>query len=341
MRTKPTQPEFRLPLIGQYGWSIAIVALASLVWLCAPAESIAQDTARIGADVSLNDSLPPEAQGITVIQNLGNTIPIDLPLTDSLGREIKSGHVFNGKLPTIVTLNYSDCPMLCSVQLNQLTDSLNQLDLKINEDFQVLTVSIDPKETTQRSAETKEKYLTRMPNQPGAVEGWTFATAKQPVITKLADTLGFKYRYDAVNKQYNHPAMLAFVSPNGVITRYSLSIDFPPDQLKLALVEAGEGNVGSTVDQFILWCYSYDPNSNSYTPHAWRIMRLCGLGFVGILLAALVPYWAGRKGSSATRPEDENAPTFPGEAATGENVMPNEPPFDGSPNSDSTPNDQV
>ena len=112
--------------------------------------------------------------------------------------------------------------------------------------------------------------------------------------------------------------MLAFVSPTGVITRYSLSIDFPPDQVKLALVEAGEGNVGSSVDQFILWCYSYDPNSNSYTPHAWRIMRLCGAGFVGLMLAALVPYWAGRKGNGTPRTEDDAAPTFPGSEPSGD-----------------------
>ena len=251
----------------------------------------------MGAKPSLNNALPAEARGVTVDQNLGATIPINLPLTDSRGQAIKTGYVFNGNLPTIVTLNYSDCPMLCSVQLNKLTSALNKLDLQIGKDFQVLTVSIDPKESTRRAEETKQKYLLDLPKQPGAERGWTFATAKQPIIDKLTDVLGFRYRYDAANKQYNHPAMLAFVSPTGVITRYSLSIDFPPDQLKLAIVEAGEGNVGSAVDQFILWCYSYDPSSNSYTPAAWKIMRLCGLGFIGVMVAALVPYWVGRKGN--------------------------------------------
>ncbi|MCA9138854.1 MAG: SCO family protein [Planctomycetales bacterium] len=319
MRTTTTQLETRnRSAIGAIVRATFAAATAAMVWVCAASELPAQDTARLGPDVSLNDSVPPEALGITVVQNLGETIPTNLPLTDSQGRPIKTGYIFNGKLPTIVTLNYSDCPMLCSIQLTKLTESLNQLDLKINEDFQILTVSIDPKETTKRAAETKAKYLMNLPNQPQAEQGWTFATAKQPIITKLADTLGFKYRYDAANKQYNHPAMLAFVSPTGVITRYSLSIDFPPDQVKLALVEAGEGNVGSSVDQFILWCYSYDPNSNSYTPHAWRIMRLCGAGFVGLMLAALVPYWAGRKGNGTPRTEDDAAPTFPGSEPSGD-----------------------
>jgi protein SCO1/2 len=292
MQPKRDRSDFRVPVIGG-----VVVLAASLFVLGFAGTCPAQDQARSGADVALNDGLPREAEGITVDQKLGGQIPTNLPLTDSEGRPIKTGYVFNGKLPTIVTLNYSDCPMLCSVQLNALTKSLNELDLQLGKDFQVLTVSIDPNETTQRAAETKAKYLDELSNQPAAADGWTFATAKQPIINRFADAVGFRYRYDASIKQYNHPAMLAFVSPTGVITRYSLSIDFPPEQLKLALVEAGEGNVGSAVDQFILWCYSYDPSSNSYTPHAWRIMRLCGFGFIGLMLATLVPYWVGRKGT--------------------------------------------
>ncbi|MCO8123169.1 SCO family protein [Stieleria sp. TO1_6] len=317
MQQTTTQPELRIPAIAAIGTRSTTIALAAMgVWLCAVAMLVApaaaQDQARLGPDVSLNNGLPPEAQGITVEQNLGKSIPTNLPLTDSKGRPIKTGYIINGKLPTIVTLNYSNCPMLCSVQLNKLTSSLNKMDMQLGRDFQILTVSIDPSETTARAAETKAKYLLDLPNQPGAEEGWTFATAKQPIITKLASVLGFKYRYDAANKQYNHPAMLAFVSPTGVITRYSLSIDFPPEQLKLALLDAGQGQVGSAVDQFILWCYSYDPDSNSYTPHAWKIMRLCGLGFIGLMFVTLVPYWVGRKGTPASRREDESAPSFAG-----------------------------
>ena len=320
-----TQPEPRtLSSKRGFVWLAAVAVLTLTAVLGPRTESPAQDAVRLGSKVDLNDSLPPEARGITVVQNLGEVIPTNLPLTDSDGQAIKTGYIFNGNLPTIVTLNYSDCPMLCSVQLNKLTESLNQLDLQLNKDFKILTVSIDPNETSRRAAETKDKYVSVLSNQPGAEQGWTFATAKQPIITQLAETLGFKYRYDAANKQYNHPAMLAFVSPTGVITRYSLSIDFPPEQLKLALVEAGEGTVGNAVDQFILWCYSYDPDSNSYTPHAWRIMRLCGLGFIGVLLTALVPYWVGRKGNPATRAESDSVPTFPGSDSQTDGAAPSQ-----------------
>ncbi|WP_146520284.1 SCO family protein [Stieleria varia] len=312
MRVNQTQPDRRAShstgMSQRFHRFVAMAAICGCV--CALSVSgnlMAQDQARMGADIALNNGLPPEAQGVTVDQNLGKTIRLDLPITDSNGRAIKTGYVFDGKLPTIVTLNYSNCPMLCSIQLNKLTSALGKLDLKLGTDFRILTLSIDPTETTQRIAETKARYLDDLNNQPEAESGWVFCTAKQPIITQIADTLGFRYKYDRVNKQYNHPAMLAFVSPTGVITRYSLDIDFPADQIKLALVEAGEGTVGSPVDQFILWCYSYDPQSNSYTPAAWKIMRICGAGFLVIMLICLVPYWVGRKRTAAD--ETETVPT--------------------------------
>ena len=178
----------------------------------------------------------------------------------------------------------------------KLTKSLAKLDLRIGEDFQILTVSIDPKEKPATAAKTKAKYIDMLrKTQPSADEGWAFCTADQSIITRLADNLGFRYTYDSKSGEYYHPAMLAFVSPTGVITRYSLTVDFPPDDMKKALVEAGDGSVGTPVDQVLLWCFSYDPDSNSYVPQAWRIMRLAGAGTVGLMIACLAPYWIGRK----------------------------------------------
>lgn len=244
----------------------------------------------------MSDRVPKEVENVTVDQNLGGQVPLNLPLTDSMGRRVKSGYYIDGNKPTIVTLNYSDCPMLCNVQLNQLTQSLNKLDLKLGEDFQILTVSIDPKETTQTVRKTKEQYVEQLLKaQPGADAGWEFCTAQQPIITHLADVVGFRYTYDRKSGEYYHPAMLAFVSPEGVITRYSLDIAFDPSDLKKALVEAGDGTVGTPVDQLILWCFSYDPTSNSYVPQAWKIMRLGAAATIGLMLACLAPYWIGRK----------------------------------------------
>tara|TARA_R110002073_G_scaffold46789_7_gene127448 strand:+ start:1162 stop:2166 length:1005 start_codon:yes stop_codon:yes gene_type:complete len=295
---------------------IAAMMLLLVGWCATAPAAMAQDGGvREGAPVT-NNLLPLEARGITVEQKLGDLVPLDLPLLDSLGRKTKTGYYIDSKRPTIITLNYSNCPMLCNVQLNRLADSLNKLELKIGEDFQILTVSIDPKESTERVRETKQKYIDQLTNHPKAADGWAFCTAKQPVITKLADVLGFRYRYDARSKEYNHPAMLAFISPEGVISRYSLAIDFPTDQLKLALVEAGEGTVGTPVDQFIQWCYSYDPDSNSYTWHAWRLMRLGGAAMIGLMLACLAPYWLGRKGGVSVVPRDDTEMLNGGETMT-------------------------
>ncbi len=302
------------------GTAIALIIATTVFLIVAPLSicANAQDQVREGAAVELNTGLPFERRGVTVDQNLGAKIPFGLPLTDSRGRRVKVGYFIDGKKPTIITLNYSDCPMLCNVQLSHLVRSLDKMDLRIGQDFQLLTVSIDPRETTQRVRETKKKFVQLLRNQPGAESGWAFCTAKQPIITRLADVLGFRYKYDRANQQYNHPAMLAFVSPDGVITRYSLDVEFPPDQMKMALVEAGEGKVGSAVDQFILWCYSYDPGSNSYTPVAWKIMRVAGAATVGITLACLLPFWVGRR-RHPNEMMDREAKTEP---ASGDQIIP-------------------
>lgn len=258
----------------------------------------AQAEVREGAAVSLNTGVPKQVENVTVEQKLGGQIQLNLPMTDSVGRRVKTGYFIDGTKPTIITLNYSNCPMLCSVQLDQLTKSLAELDLQIGRDFQMLTVSIDPNEKPEAAAKTKAKYVDMLVRtQPTVEDGWAFCTAQQPIITRLADNLGFRYTYDSKTGEYYHPAMLAFVSPKGVISRYSLSVEFPPVDLRKALVEAGEGTVGSPVDQVLLWCFSYDPSSNSYVPQAWKMMRLAGAGTVGLLLACLAPYWIGRKAS--------------------------------------------
>lgn len=301
--TRFEQPSRRV-VRGVLGIPLALVVLtaASVGSSCAFAERGGPASSE---GVSLSTTVPYQVKDVTVEQKLGDKIPLNLPLTDSMGRRVKTGYYIDGKKPTIITLNYSDCPMLCNVQLNHLTQSLNKLGLQINEDFQLLSVSIDPRESTAKVRETKEKYVEQLvANQPGVEQGWEFCTAKQPIITRLADVLGFQYKYDKKSGEYYHPAMLAFISPEGVITRYSLGVDFPPDQLKKALVEAGDGTVGTPVDQFILWCFSYDENSNSYVPQAWKIMRLAGAATVGIVLACLTPYWVGRKRMPAKSPDE-------------------------------------
>lgn len=270
-----------------------LVALGVFV-LANASRSIGQGL-QSGAGVSLNDGVPKEVESVTVEQRLGETVPSTIELSDSLGRSLTTAELFDGTKPLLVTLNYSDCPMLCNVQLNGLVQGLQELELKVGKDFRLLSVSIDPRETTAKVRSTKERYLEQVPNQPGAEEDWWFCTAEQADITALADALGFHYTYDKTSKEYYHPAMLAYVSPDGVIARYSLDVAFPEEQLRLSILDAGQGKVGSPVDQFVLWCFSYDPTRNSYVLEAWRLMRLGGLLTIGLLTAALLPYWVGKR----------------------------------------------
>lgn len=284
----------------------AIACLAGLLVagvLCTE-PAVGRDTMRTGAEVALNNGVPKEVADVTVEQKLGDVVPLNLPLTDSFGRKVKTGYFIDGKKPTIISLNYSDCPMLCNVQLNQLCKSLKELDLQVGRDFQILTISIDPKETTETIRKTKLNYVEQIAEtHPGAADGWTFCTAQQPIITKIADVLGFQYNYNPKTGEYYHPAMLAFVSPKGVITRYSLALSFKPKDLRKALIESGDGTVGSPVDQIIMWCFSYDPDSNSYTAQAWKIMRLGGAVTIFLMLACLAPFWIGRRSTPGQEPD--------------------------------------
>jgi len=213
--------------------------------------------------------------------------------------------------------------MLCSVQLNQMTKSLGELEMQIGTDFQILTVSIDPNESTATTAKTKQKYIEQLiRDQPNAANGWAFCTASQPIITKLTDVLGFRYTYDRVSGEYYHPAMVAYVSPEGVITRYSLDVGFEPLDMKIAIIEAGDGTVGTVIDQFILWCSNFDPDSNSYVPQAWILMKLGGAFTVCIMLACLVPYWISRRGAPPQSISDNVAPVDDVVVGQEENIEP-------------------
>jgi protein SCO1/2 len=262
-----------------------------LLAVCSLGQSFLTESAR----AQLVEGLPKEVEGVGVDQKPGETLPLDLRVRDTEGQVGALVRYFDGRRPVLLTLNYSNCPMLCSLQLNQLIGSLDQLDLELGREFQIVTVSIDPKETTEKAKETKNKYVSLLQKQPNAEAGWHFLTASEEEIGRLTAAVGFRYRYDKVSKEYYHPAMLAFITPSGVISRYSLDVAFPPDQVRLAIVESSEGKVGSIVDQFMLLCFQYDAERNRYVASAWKLMRLGALTTVGILLATLTPYWIGRR----------------------------------------------
>jgi protein SCO1/2 len=211
-------------------------------------------------------------------QRLGAQISLDLSFRDETGRSVELSQYFTDK-PVILMFAYYNCPNLCPLALEGLARSLKPLSFEAGKEFNVLTVSIDPNEGPDLAAANKEKYL-RNYGRPGAERGWRFLTGEQLSIERLTETVGFRYRYDAKQKQYAHSSGIAVLTPHGKVSRYLYGIEYALRDLRLALVEASSGKVGSPVDQLLLFCYQYDPATGKYILVIMNVLRLAGLGTV-------------------------------------------------------------
>ncbi len=227
------------------------------------------------AHAQLADHTPKQLENVGVTEHLGDQLPLDLEFVDENGRTVQLGDYFEGQRPVILSLNYYRCPMLCGLQLNGLADGMGQLDWTPGDQFDVVTVSIDPSETPQLAKLKKQGYLKKM-GRPAAAAGWHFLTGHQASIHRLAEAVGFRYSYDAEQGQFAHAAAAYVCTPKGKLARYLYGIDYPAKTLRLALLEGSEGKIGSPIDQLILYCYCYNPSSRTYTPVAMNIMRLGG-----------------------------------------------------------------
>ncbi len=231
---------------------------------------------------------PKRLQGIDVSERLNQAVPKNLTFTDTAGKPVSLGEFFDGNLPVIFTLNYSDCPMLCSLQLNGFVEGLKQLELTAGKDFRIVTVSLNPKESTATARATQARYLTQYGRPVAqAKQGWQFLTGSENNIKALARALGISYGYNEERDEYVHPAVVSMATPEGVIARYLYGIEYHPKTLRLSLVEVSQGKVGSTMDRLILYCFHYDETEGRYAPVAMNIMRLGG-GIAAVLLGGLL-----------------------------------------------------
>jgi len=235
------------------------------------------------------ESAPKQLAGVGITEHLDTPIPKDLAFTDSDGHEVTLGQLFDGHRPVVLTMNYSNCPMLCGLQLNGLFKGLAAMDWTIGKQFEMITVSIDPLETVQRAAQTKEKYLKAY-GRPGSAAGWHWLVGREENIRKLADVIGFGYVYIPESKQYAHAAALMICTPEGHVSRYLYGIDYDPQTLRLSLVEAADGRVGSSLDQVLLYCFHYDADSGRYGPKAMIVMRIGG-GLTLLVLGAVLGFF--------------------------------------------------
>jgi protein SCO1/2 len=180
--------------------------------------------------------------------------------------------------------------MLCGLMLNGVVTGLTEVDWTPGVEFEMVTVSINPLETPALATAKKQNYLKRY-ERPAAARGWHFLTGKEPEIERLAETLGFTYAYDPESGEYAHAAAIFVITPDGRVARYLYGIEYPPQSLKLALMEASEGEIGGALDQLIMYCYHYDPSSRRYAPVAMNIMRVGGGATALVLGVALGSFW--------------------------------------------------
>ncbi|MCX6829040.1 MAG: SCO family protein [candidate division Zixibacteria bacterium] len=227
----------------------------------------------------------PELKRINVREHLGDHIPLYTTFTDDSGRTVTLGDYFNQGKPVILILAYYTCPMLCNLVMNGLSDGLKQLELLPGRDFQIVTISIDPRDPVSLAAAKRKNYLASY-GKEGIDAGWRFLVGSQDQIAILADSVGFEYYYDKETEQYAHPAVVMVLTPDGRMSRYLYGITFRKNDLKLALVEASQGKIGTVFDKFLLYCYHYDPDSKGYVLFAANLMKLGGA--VTLLLAAVI-----------------------------------------------------
>ncbi len=227
------------------------------------------------------DEKPAILKDIGIDQRLNEQLPLDLPLRDEAGRPVLLGNYF-GRRPVILALVYYNCPMLCTQVLNGLVGALNVMSLDAGTDFEVVAVSFDARETPAMAAAKKDAYLGRY-KRPNAAGGWHFLTGDAAAIERLTKAAGFRFRYDKERDQFAHASAVMVATPDGRLARYFYGIEYAPRDLRLGLVEASAGRVGTPVDQILLYCFHYDPASGKYGPVIVNIIRLAGLATLVLL----------------------------------------------------------
>ena len=218
---------------------------------------------------------PPGLKNVAIQQNLNHQIPPELMFTDDMGRKVKLGDYF-GQKPLILNFVYYGCPMLCGEELDGLESALRVLKFDIGKEFEVITISFDPKNTPEIAAKKKEQMLQRY-KRPGAEKGWHFLVGEPDAIAAVTKAAGFQYQYDEKTGEFAHSTAIMVLTPQGKIAQYYYGIEYPPKDLRLALVEASQDRIGNVVDELLLYCYHYDPSRGKYSATILRLLRLMGV----------------------------------------------------------------
>lgn len=242
------------------------------------------------SQAQLAGPLPPELEGIEIVEKLNTLIPLDTEFMNESGKPVKLRDYFDGQRPVLLTLNYFGCPMLCGLQLTGMLEALKEMPWTPGKEFELITLSFDANETPILAKNKKQNYL-REYGRAEAASGWHFLTGREENIRALTDAVGFGFKYNEERGEYMHAAALILLSPEGKVTRYIYGIVYEPETIRLSLVEASEGKVTSTLDQLILFCYHYDAIEGRYALAAMNLARFFGALTVLALGGFLVHFW--------------------------------------------------
>ena len=240
---------------------VATVAAAAVMASSAP------------AGAQLLEDAPAELEGVTITPKLDAMLPLDATFRDESGTTVALGRYFGGEKPVILNFVYFNCPMLCNVFLDGFVASLEDLGKAPGDEFEIVTISMDPRETPEEAAIKRDHLLGKL-GLEDAPERWHFLTGAEPEIRKVADAVGFTYRFDERRNEYMHSAGLFLVTPDGRLSRFLSGVSFDPTTLRLSLVETSDGKIGTAADQFLLFCFAYDHAAGKYGPAAVKIMRM-------------------------------------------------------------------
>lgn len=258
----------------------ATITALTIVLACGAGRAVAQDlgpapTDRVGAGVPPAGAIPELLQDVGLDQRLNTQLPLSLQFKDEAGRTVRLGDYF-GRRPVILTLAYYECPMLCTQVLNGVASAIGVLKFSVGREYDIVTVSFDPRDTPERARAKKAAYIQRY-GRPGAERGWHFLTGNSREISALTRAVGFRYAYNASLGQFAHASGIMVATPEGRLSHYFYGIEYWPRDLRLALIEAADRKIGSPIDQVVLYCFHYDPASGKYSLAVMTVVRIAGV----------------------------------------------------------------
>jgi len=281
-KTIPRQSMPHAAMIVGNRRSLRSILAVGLMTLCAAVSAWAQAAPKLQPGDNVSNQKPSILDQVGIDQRLNSQVPLDLMFNDENGQAVQLQQYFGSK-PVILVLVYYQCPMLCSQVLNGFTGALNGIvKFNVGRDFNVVTVSFDPRDTAQNAADTKKRYMQRY-RRPGAEQGWHFLTGKKDQIDALAASVGFRYAWDPEIQQYAHASGVMLLTPTGKVARYFYGIEYVPRDIQFGLIEASKGKIGNLVDEVLLYCYHYDPTKAKYGVAIFNILRLAALVTVLVL----------------------------------------------------------